>query len=93
MHLALALTGHKQRLRDPSARAREIRAHHHDRLDAAAAALGSAPRTAYEVSLQLFEADLTPVLRRFALAESLAHLERLVFTDRAARVDGGYVAP
>jgi glyoxylase-like metal-dependent hydrolase (beta-lactamase superfamily II) len=93
MQLSLALTVHKQRLRDPSARAREIRAHHHDRLDAAAAALGDEPRTAYEVSLDLFEADLTPVLRRFALAETLAHLERLVVTDRAARAGGGYVAP
>jgi glyoxylase-like metal-dependent hydrolase (beta-lactamase superfamily II) len=93
MGLALALTGHKQRLRDPSARAREIRAHHHDRLAAATAALGAGPRTAYEVSLDLFEADLTPVLRRFALAETLAHLERLVFSDRAVRVGGGYAAP
>jgi hypothetical protein len=93
MQLALALPGHKHRLRDPSARAREIRTHHHHRLDAAEAALGDRPRTAYEVSLELFEADLSAVLRRFALAESLAHLERLVYADRAARVDGGYVLP
>ncbi|HEV2590401.1 MAG TPA: MBL fold metallo-hydrolase [Gaiellaceae bacterium] len=92
MQLSLALTGHKHRLRDPSARAREIRAHHHDRLVAAEAALGDAPRTAYEVSLELFEAELSPVLRRFALAEALAHLERLVVTDRAVRADGGYTA-
>jgi len=92
MHLSLALTGHKHRLRDPSARAREIRAHHHDRLDAAEAALDGRPRTAYEISLELFEADLSPVLRRFALAEALAHLERLVYSDRAVRADGGYIA-
>ena len=92
MQLDLALTGHKHRLRDPSARAREIRAHHEERLRATETALGDEPRTAYEVSLELFEADLSPVLRRFALAESLAHLERLVFADRAARADGGYVS-
>jgi|SRR5581483_458063 len=91
MQLELALTGHKQRLRDPSARAREIRAHHADRLRATEAALGDRPRTAYEVSLDLFEADLSPVLRRFALAEALAHLERLVYSDKAVRADGGYV--
>ena len=91
MQLDLALPGHKHRLRDPSERAREIRAHHEERLRATKAALGDEPRTAYEVSLELFEADLTPVLRRFALAEALAHLERLVVTDQAARADGGYV--
>jgi glyoxylase-like metal-dependent hydrolase (beta-lactamase superfamily II) len=91
MRLSLALPGHKHRLRDPSARAREIRAHHRDRLAATEAALGDSPRTAYEVSLDLFEAELGPVLRRFALAEALAHLERLVLSYRAARVDGGYV--
>ena len=93
MQLDLALAGHKHRLRDPSARAREIRAHHEERLRATEAVLGDAPQNAYEVSLQLFDADLTPVLRRFALAESLAHLERLVYTDKAGRADGGYVAP
>src|SRR4051794_8765427 len=91
MHVGLALTGHKQRLRDPSARAREIRAHHEERLRATSAALGDEPRTAFQVSLELFEAELPPILRRFALAEALAHLEYLVYTDRAARADGGYV--
>jgi glyoxylase-like metal-dependent hydrolase (beta-lactamase superfamily II) len=91
MELDLALCGHKQRLRDPSARAREIRAHHEERLRATSAALGGEPRTAYQVSLELFEAGLSPVLRRFALAEALAHLEYLVYTDGAARADGGYV--
>jgi glyoxylase-like metal-dependent hydrolase (beta-lactamase superfamily II) len=87
----IAYAGHRQRLRDPAGRAREIRAHHEERLDRAQAVLGDAPRTAYEVSLDLFEAELGPVQRRFALAESLAHLERLVLAGRAARADGGYV--
>jgi glyoxylase-like metal-dependent hydrolase (beta-lactamase superfamily II) len=93
MQLGLALTGHKHRLRDPSARAREIRAHHDDRLLATEAALGDEPRTAFQVSLELFDADLSPILRRFALAEALAHLERLVYADKAVRADGGYTAP
>jgi glyoxylase-like metal-dependent hydrolase (beta-lactamase superfamily II) len=89
----IAYAGHRQRLRDPAGRAREIRAHHEERLDRAAASLGETPRNAYEVSLELFEAELSPVQRRFALAEALAHLERLVLAGRAARADGGYVAP
>ncbi len=88
----IAYAGHKQRLRDPAGRAREIRAHHEERLDRAEASLGDVPRSAYEVSLELFEAELGSVQRRFALAESLAHLERLVLADRAAQADGGYTA-
>jgi glyoxylase-like metal-dependent hydrolase (beta-lactamase superfamily II) len=87
----IAYAGHRERLRDPAGRAREIRAHHDERLDRAEGALGDVPRNPYEVSLELFEAELSPVQRRFALAESLAHLERLVLADRAARADGGYV--
>jgi glyoxylase-like metal-dependent hydrolase (beta-lactamase superfamily II) len=89
----VAYSGHRQRLRDPAGRAREIRAHHEERLDRTQAVLGDAPRTAYEVSLDLFDGELGPVQRRFALAESLAHLERLVLAGRAARADGGYTAP
>lgn len=45
----------------------------------------------YEVSVALFPGDLPPILRRFATAESLAHLERLVHLGRAARDGLGYV--
>ena len=37
----------------------------------------------YDVSLDVFGLELTTVQRRFALAESLAHLERLVREERA----------
>jgi len=88
----LALPGHHGVIEDPAGRAREIAEHHRLRLDAAAAALDGEPRTAYDVSLRLFESKLSPAQRRFALAESLAHLERLVYAGRAGRADGGYVA-
>jgi glyoxylase-like metal-dependent hydrolase (beta-lactamase superfamily II) len=88
----VAYTGHREPVADPAGRAREIREHHRERLDRAAAALGAAPRSAYDVSLDLFDRELTPVLRRFATAESLAHLERLVREGRAVR-DGGYARP
>ena len=83
--LRVAYTGHGEPLSDPSARARELIAHHRDRLDETAAALDGPPRTGYEVSLALFGRDLTPSARRFAVAEALSHLERLVAEGRARR--------
>ncbi|MDQ2911317.1 MAG: MBL fold metallo-hydrolase, partial [Actinomycetota bacterium] len=70
---------------DPAGRAREIVEHHRRRLDETAAALANGPHSAYEVSLALFGANLDASGRRFALAETLAHLERLVQEGRAAR--------
>jgi glyoxylase-like metal-dependent hydrolase (beta-lactamase superfamily II) len=87
----ITFPGHGDPIPDAAVRAREIALHHAERLDRAEAALGTAPRNAYEVSLQLFASDLSPTQRRFALAESLAHLERLVFAGRAGRAEGGYV--
>ena len=87
----VAYAGHKDPIEDPAGRAREIIAHHRERLDGAAAALDGRPLSAYEVSLALFERELSPTLRRFATAESLAHLERLVRDGRAERAAGGYV--
>ena len=86
----VAYAGHKDPGADPAARAREIRAHHDERLDRAVTALAEEPRSAYEVSLSLFGDELSPTLRRFATAEALAHLERLVLEGRAERSDGGY---
>jgi glyoxylase-like metal-dependent hydrolase (beta-lactamase superfamily II) len=87
----VAYAGHKEPIEDPVARAREIRAHHIERLGRTQAALDGRPLSAYEVSLELFESDLSPTLRRFATAESLAHLERLVYDGRAKRAEGGYI--
>jgi glyoxylase-like metal-dependent hydrolase (beta-lactamase superfamily II) len=87
----VAYAGHREPIRDPAGRAREIRAHHVERLAHAEAALVEHPRSAYEVSLSLFGRELSPTLRRFATAEALAHLERLVRTGRAERVGRGYV--
>ena len=81
----IALPGHGDPIGDPAGRVREIQEHHRIRLDETAAALGEAPRNAHEVSLVLFGDDLDAFGRRFALAETLAHLERLVREGRAAR--------
>ena len=59
--------------------------HHAERLGLAAGALGSEPRTGYDVSFALFGDELAPGSRRFAVAETLSHLERLVVEHRAER--------
>jgi glyoxylase-like metal-dependent hydrolase (beta-lactamase superfamily II) len=81
----VALPGHGEVVDNPVRRAREILDHHDQRLDETAAALGPGPRTAYEVSVELFGTSLDASNSRFALAETLAHLERLVHQGRAAR--------
>jgi glyoxylase-like metal-dependent hydrolase (beta-lactamase superfamily II) len=81
----LALPGHGDPVEDPVGRAREIVEHHHRRLDETAAALGAEPSTGYDVSVALFGEGLDASGRRFAVAETLAHLERLVLEGRAAR--------
>jgi glyoxylase-like metal-dependent hydrolase (beta-lactamase superfamily II) len=77
--------GHGLPVADPASRCAEIAAHHADRLDRAAAALGAEPRTGFDVSHDLFGRALPPIQRRFAVAETLSHLERLVATGRAER--------
>jgi glyoxylase-like metal-dependent hydrolase (beta-lactamase superfamily II) len=93
----IAFAGHGPPIEDPPGRADELIAHHHERLEATRAALDGDPRTAYDVSLALFPDPLPRGLRRFAIAETRAHLEYLVLRDRARRVveDGltAYAAP
>jgi glyoxylase-like metal-dependent hydrolase (beta-lactamase superfamily II) len=88
----IALPGHGDPIADPAGRARELKEHHRLRLEETATALGSEPQTGYELSFALFGADLPPAGRRFAIAETLSHLERLV-QERAAvrREDDGAV--
>jgi len=77
--------GHGEPITNAADRAREIVQHHHTRLDQVAAALASEPRSGFAVSLDVFGAELSPQQRRFAVAETLSHLERLVFDGRARR--------
>jgi glyoxylase-like metal-dependent hydrolase (beta-lactamase superfamily II) len=81
----LALPGHGEPIADPVARARQLIVHHEERLEATAATLGDEPRSGYEVSFPLFGDDLKPAARRFAVAETLSHLERLVIAGAARR--------
>ena len=84
----VAYGGHGEAIADPVGRARELIAHHHDRLEQAGGALDGDGRTAYELSFALWPEPLSPALRRFALAETRAHLEYLVQRDHALRRDG-----
>jgi glyoxylase-like metal-dependent hydrolase (beta-lactamase superfamily II) len=86
----IVLPGHGEPIADPTGRARELIAHHRKRLAQTAAALSDEPRSAFELSHALFGSDLPPTQRRFAVAETLSHLERLVREGGAARseVDG-----
>jgi len=89
----IAYPGHGEPIADPVARAEALIEHHRRRLDQAEAALGGGPRSGYEVSLELFGRELRPAARRFAVAETLSHLERLVHEGRATRAgDGGSLA-
>lgn len=83
----LALPGHGEPIRDAAARAEEIVAHHAARLDETEAALHTRPQTGYEISLAVFGRELSPTQRRFAVAETLSHLERLAASGRAARAE------
>jgi glyoxylase-like metal-dependent hydrolase (beta-lactamase superfamily II) len=77
--------GHGEPIPDPAARACELIEHHRRRLDETARSLDDRGLTPFEISLKLFGDDLPPTQRRFAVAETLSHLERLVRKGAAAR--------
>jgi glyoxylase-like metal-dependent hydrolase (beta-lactamase superfamily II) len=77
--------GHGEPIDDAAERAAQLIEHHRVRLDETAAGLSANERTAFEISVTLFGEDLSPTQRRFAVAETLSHLERLVRDGRAAR--------
>jgi len=81
----VALPGHGDVIEEPGTRARALQEHHRLRLEETVAALGSEPKTGYELSYSLFGAELKPASRRFAIAETLSHLERLVRQGAAVR--------
>lgn len=72
----LALPAHEALIVALSDRIDEIVAHHHERAQQVLTRI-SQPHTAYEVAQSLFRRPLTPSQWRFALSETLAHLEYL----------------
>jgi glyoxylase-like metal-dependent hydrolase (beta-lactamase superfamily II) len=79
--------GHGEPIEDPAARARDLIEHHRARLDETRAALTDESQSGHAVSLAVFGAALGPTQRRFAVAETLSHLEYLVRRGEARRTE------
>ena len=87
LDVRLALPGHKWLISDWRGRIEELIAHHEQRLEHTQAAIEPDARTVLEVAAQLFNLErLTPHEWRFALAETLAHLNCLLERGLAQRL-------
>ncbi len=89
LDVRLALPGHGRSITDWPGRLAELQAHHAERLAAMQEAVGSGA-TALEVSRRVF--DFTKFSQhevRFAVAETLAHLEYLARRGRLFAADNG----
>ena len=85
-----AYPGHGLPIDDVSGRITELRVHHAERLHATRALLDGDALTGYQVAERLFGSDLSPQEVRFAVVETLAHLEYLrrrgdIATERRGR--------
>ncbi|MCB9454349.1 MAG: MBL fold metallo-hydrolase [Anaerolineaceae bacterium] len=84
----LALPGHKALITDWQGRIEELLAHHEQRLDHTLAAVKNGA-TVYETSLQVFQSDhFSPHEWRFAIVETLAHLDYLQRAGKVTREEG-----
>ena len=90
LHVDLALPGHGPLIHAFGERLAELRAHHYERLALMEQAAGGGA-TAFSVCKAVFPTTaLSPHQLRFAMAETLAHLEYLVGIGRLARDAGIY---
>lgn len=85
----LLLPSHGQVVQDPEARIHELLQHHDRRLQACLDALGSSPTTAYDVSRKVFGTSLSYFECWLALGETLSHIEHLVHTGQAMKMEAG----
>jgi glyoxylase-like metal-dependent hydrolase (beta-lactamase superfamily II) len=83
------LPSHGPLVEDPEARIHALLQHHDRRLESCLGALGTAPQTAYAVSLHVFGTSLDHLGRWMAMGETLSHLEHLVRQGEAVKVDNG----
>jgi glyoxylase-like metal-dependent hydrolase (beta-lactamase superfamily II) len=90
LHVDLALPGHGPLIRAFGERLAELHAHHHERLEIMERATG-AGATAFSICTAVFPTSaLSPHQMRFAMAETLAHLEYLVGVGRLERAGEMY---
>jgi glyoxylase-like metal-dependent hydrolase (beta-lactamase superfamily II) len=87
----LVFPGHGPLFHDLAGRIDELIRHHEERLAVMHAAFDGEPATPFEIARRVFPDDLTHHQLRFALAETLAHLEYLVDDGRAERLDSDVV--
>ena len=78
LDVRLALPGHRGLITDWRGRIEELIAHHQQRLEHTLEAIESGAHSVFEIAARLFPLDrLTPHEWRFAMAETLAHLNCL----------------
>jgi glyoxylase-like metal-dependent hydrolase (beta-lactamase superfamily II) len=78
MDVRLALPGHRKLIENWAGRIDELLEHHEHRLSVALDAIEKGVKTPYEVTLKIFDTSrFTAHEWRFAIAETLAHLELL----------------
>jgi glyoxylase-like metal-dependent hydrolase (beta-lactamase superfamily II) len=87
----LVFPGHGPLFHDLDGRIDELVLHHEERLWVMRGAIADRPATAFEVARRVFPDELSDHQLRFALAETVAHLEHLVGDGRAERLDGDVV--
>ncbi len=89
LDVRLALPGHRALITDWRGRLGELLAHHEERLEHTLDAMAGGAETVYEISLEIFESGaFSPHEWRFAVAETLAHLEYLRLQGSIIRENG-----
>jgi glyoxylase-like metal-dependent hydrolase (beta-lactamase superfamily II) len=91
LEVDLVFPGHGPLFHDLDGRIDELLLHHEERLLVMHEALDGDPATAFEVARRVFPDDLSDHQLRFALAETLAHLEHLANDGRAESLGGDVV--
>jgi len=87
LEVRLGLPGHRALITDWPGRVAELQAHHAVRLERMLAATDSGA-TPFQVSSEVFDfSNFTPHDIRFAVAETLAHLDYLVWQEKLSRED------
>lgn len=92
LQVDLALPGHGKPITEWETRISELQVHHHERLAAMLAAVRNGADTAFAVAQRVFDVErFTPHEARFAIAETIAHLEMMVVDGLLQRHDGELV--
>lgn len=86
---ALVLPGHGRPFEDGAERARVVARHHERRLGAITQVIRNEPRTADQITDEIFGTELLHFQKRLALGEALAHLAYLRRRGEVERLEAG----